>query len=60
MSIHLLEDHLLLIHTRITGVKTKVAQHEITIRFLEPYVFVNIAADANVWKKFMNEQVGPS
>ena len=60
VSIHLLEDQLCLIPSRIAGVKSQAAQHEITIRFLEPSSFENIAADANVWKKFMNEQAGPS
>ena len=60
VSIHLLEDQLRLIPSRIAGVKAQVAQHEITIRFLEPSGFENIAADANVWRKFMNEQARPS
>ena len=60
VSIHLLEDQLRLIPARIVGIKTQVAQHEITIRFLEPSSFENIAAKANVWRNFMNEQAGPS
>ena len=60
VSIHLLEDHLCLIPARIEGIKTQAAQHEITIRFLEPSGFENIAAEANAWRKFMNKQAGPS
>ena len=60
MSIHLLEYQLRFIPARIMGVKTQAAQHEITIRFIEPSGFENIAAKENVWIKFMNEQVGPS
>ena len=60
MSIHLLEDQLRLIPTRIAGVKSQAAKHEITIRFLEPSGFENIAAEANVWRNFMNKHVGPS
>ena len=60
VSIHLLEDHLSLIPARIAGVKAQAAQHEITIRFLEPSGFENIATEENVWRKFMNEQAGPS
>ena len=60
MSIHLLEDQLRLIPARIEGVKTQVAQYEINIRFLEPSGFESIAADANAWKRFTNEQAGPS
>ena len=60
VSIHLLEDQLRLIPARITGIKTPSAQHEITIRFLKPSGFENITVDANIWRKFMNKQVGPS
>ena len=59
VSIHLLEYQLRLIPARIAGVKDQDSQHEITIRFLEPSGFENIAAKENVWRKFMNEQVGP-
>ena len=60
VSIHLLEDQMRLIPARIEGVRTQAAKHEITIRFLEPSGFESIAADANAWKKFTNEQAGPS
>ena len=59
MSIHLLQDQLCLIPARIVGIKTPAAQHEITIRFLEPSGFENIAAEGNIWRNFINEQVGP-
>ena len=57
---HLLEDQLGLISARMVNIKSQVAKHEITIRFLEPSSFENIATDANAWRIFMNEQVGPS
>ena len=60
MSIHLLEDRLRLTPAKVVGVKSQATQHEIAIKFLEPSGFENIAADANVWKKFMNEQTWPS
>ena len=60
VSIHLLEDQLRLIPARIAGVKAHAAQHEITIRSLKPSSFENIVAEANLWRKFMNEQDGPS
>ena len=44
MSIHLSEDQLRLIPARIATVKSQDAKHEITIRFLEPSCFENIAA----------------
>ena len=60
VSSHLLEDQLRLIPARVAGVKAQVAKYEITIRFLEPSGFENIAADANVWRNFMNEHARPS
>ena len=60
VSIHLLEDQLRLIPARIEGVKTQATKLEINIRFLEASGFEIIAADANAWKKFTNEQAGPS
>ena len=60
VSIHLLEDQLRLILARIEGVKTQAAKYKINIRFLEPSGFESIAAYANAWKKFINEQAGPS
>ena len=60
MSIHLLEDQLRLIPSQIAGIKTMAAQHEITIKFLNPSGFENIAAEENIWINFMNEQAGPS
>ena len=60
VSSHLLEDQLRLILARVVGIKAQAAKHEITIKFLEPSSFENIATDANAWRRFMNEQVGPS
>ena len=60
VSINLLEDQLHLIPTRIASIKTQAAQHKITIKFLEPSGFENIATEGNIWIKFMNEQDGPS
>ena len=57
---HLLEYQLHLILERVVGIKDQAAKHEITIIFIEPFGFENIAADANAWRKFMNEQVEPS
>ena len=60
VSIHLLEDQLHLIPARIAGIKTQASQHQITIIILQPSSFENIAAEANIWRKFMTEQAGPS
>ena len=60
VSNHLLEDQLHLISAKMVNIKYETARYEITIRFLEPYSFENIATNAKAWKKFMNEQGGPS
>ena len=60
VSSHLLEDQLRLISARVVSIKAQVAKHEITIRFLEPSGFKNIASYANMWKKFMSDKAGPS
>ena len=56
----LIRDQLRLIPARIEGVKIQATKYEINIRFLETFGFESIAADANSWKRFTNEQVGPS
>ena len=60
VSIHLLEDHLWLSLVRIEGVKNQAAKYEINICFLEPSGFKGIAAEAQAWKKFINDQAGLS
>ena len=60
VSSHLFEDQLRLIPARVENIKSQVSKHEITIRFLEPSIFETIAMDANFWKKFINDQVGPT
>ena len=59
VSIHLLEEHLFLSPARIEVVKNQAAKYEINIHFLEPSNFECIAAEAEVWKKFINDQAGP-
>ena len=60
VSIHLLEDQLRLSPTRIEVVKSQATKYEINICFLEPSDFESIAAEAQAWKKFINDQAGPS
>ena len=60
VSSHLLEDQLRLIPAKVAGIKAQATKHGITIKFIEPSGFENIAANANAWKKFMNEKVEPS
>ena len=58
MSIHLLEDQLRLVPSRVENIKSQVPKHEITIRFLEPSRLKTIAIDANIWKKSINDVAG--
>ena len=60
VSIHLLEDQLRLSPTRIEGFRNQAAKYEINICFFEPSGFEGIAAEAQAWKKFINDQAGPS
>ena len=60
VSIHLLEDQLRLSPARIEVVKNQAAKYEINICFLEPSEFESLAAEAQAWKKFFNDQAGPS
>ena len=60
VSIHLLEEQLHLSPERIGVVKNQAAKYEINICFLELSDFEGIAAEAQAWKKFINDQAGPS
>ena len=60
VSVQLLEDQLRLSSARIEVIKNQAAKFEINIRFLEPSKFKNIASEALAWKRFLNNQAGPS
>ena len=60
VSVQLLEDQLRLSSARIEVIKNQAAKFEINIRFLEPSKFESIASKAQAWKKFLNNQAGPS
>ena len=60
VNIHLLEDQQRLSPAIIEVFKNQVAKYEINIRFLEPLEFESIAAGGQAWKKFLNDQAGPS
>ena len=60
VSVQLLEDQLCLSSAIIQVVKNQAAKFEINIHFLEPSEFESIAAEAQAWKKFLNDQVAPS
>ena len=60
VSIHLLEYQLRMSPARIEVVKNQATKYEINIHFLEPSDFESIAAEAQAWKKFINDQAGLS
>ena len=60
VSVQLLEDQLRLSSARIEVIKNQAAKFEINIRFLEPSEFESIALEAQAWKKYLNNQAGPS
>ena len=60
VNIHLLEDHLRFSPARVEVVRNQAAKYEINIRFLGPSDFESITVEAQVWKKLLNDQVGPS
>ena len=60
VSILLLEGYMHLSPARIEVVKNQAAKYDINIHFLEPSDFEGIAVEAQAWKKFINDQVGPS
>ena len=60
VSIQLLEEQLCQSTERIEVVKNQVSKYEINIRFHEPSDFEGIETEAHAWKKFINDQAGPS
>ena len=60
ISIHLLEYQLHLSPVRIEVVKNQATKYEINIFFLEPSDFEGIAAEAQAWKNFIDDQARPS
>ena len=60
VSVQLLEDQLHLSAAKIEVIRNQAANFEINIRFLEPSEFKSIASKASAWKKFLNNQAGPS
>ena len=60
VSMQILEDQLRLSPARIEAIRNQVENFEINIQFLEPCAFEGIAAEAAAWKKFLENQAGPS
>ena len=60
VSNFLLEDHLRVIPPRVAKIKLQLAIHEVTVRLLEPMDFKTITTEADAWKDFIGESIGPS
>ena len=60
VSVQFLEDQLHLSPARIEAIKNQAEKFEINIQFLEPSTFEGIASEAAAWKKFLENQAGPS
>ena len=60
VSIQILEDQLQLSPARIEAIRNQVDKFEINIQFLEPCAFEGLTAEAAAWKKFFENQAGPS
>jgi len=60
VSVQFLEDQLRLSPARIEAINNQAEKFEINIQFLEPSTFEGIASEAAAWKKFLENQAGPS
>ena len=60
VSMQFLEDQLRLSPARIEAIRNQVEKFEVNIHFLEPSTFEGLAAEAAAWKKFLENQAGPS
>ena len=60
MSVQLLEDQVRLNTARVDAIRNQAEKFELKIQFLEPTSFEGLAAEAAAWKKFLENQVGPS
>ena len=45
---------------RIEAIRNQADKFELNIQFLEPHSFEGLAAEAVAWRKFLEDQVGPS
>ena len=60
ISIQLLEEQVRLNPARIEAIRNQANKFELNIRFLEPNSFESLAAEAGAWRKFLENQAGPS
>ena len=60
VSVQLLEEQVRLNTARVEAIKNQAEKFELSIQFLEPSSFEGLAAEAIVWRKFLEDQAGPS
>ena len=60
ISIQLLEEQVHLNKARIEAIRNQADKFELNIQFLEPHSFEGLAAEAVAWRKFLEDQAGPS
>ena len=60
VSVHLLEDQVQLNIAKVDAIRNQAGKFELNIQFLEPSSFEILTAEAAAWKKFLENQAGPS
>ena len=60
ISIQLLEEQVRLNTARVEAIRNQAEKFELNIQFLEPHSFEGLAAEAAAWRKFLENQAGPS
>ena len=60
VSVHLLEEQVRLNTARVEAIKNQAEKFELSIQFLEPSSFEGLAVEATTWRKFLENQAGPS
>ena len=60
VSVQLLEEQVWLNTARVEAIRNQAKTFELNIQFLEPSSFEGLAAEAATWKKFLENQAGPS
>ena len=60
ISVQLLEEQVRLNTSRIEAIRKQADKFELNIQFLEPNSFESLAAEAAAWRKFLEDQAGPS
>ena len=60
ISVQLLEEQVRLNKARIEAIQKQADKFELNIQFLEPHSFESLAAEATAWRKFLENQAGPS